>query len=810
VGPFTTADYLTPRRLCVALAATAPAMGTPGCRFLPKIVRLASDPLSAPLFRDLVIALVDVPLVSHAGTPMTRDHFNNLIEYIFDDTDSVADYLVRTVGQVDSPEDLHALLDFIVPADESDGSILHGMYDCDGQIGCFLRKVSVMFSSISFEAFVDLYDRFRAYVARENNVDLDYDVTNTDVNHAHGNIRPVIRSIDDVDAVSAAFALSSGVPVVDSQEYLALRAQCRPRAGGTVVRPAADFAMHLEALRRRDYSGALGSLHRYYDLSLALISAQTGQSHAAPNGTAVHGESGDAAVPNQSGAVGGIDPSSIDARGHQYAALSLAALHFHMGHPDLASAALDDAVRAAQQCGDDACQARALRWIALTSSSPERRHQLLLHVHDRLALAREELQTVVTPFAKEANARLIVQPRSGDTFWRHEQRHHNALAGARMHRVLSRVGFDRADISVDSLLLSAAAWESHASLATALANSRIALSCAQRNNSRKSRTIVTSEEARALVAVALLEAKSGRAEVAISSLVETADSSDINRIKPDFAIDHSSSRPERELLQRAINWLRFERAIRRGELRIAGHFVESIAAFASRSSPDSDVIFGPDAALDAIEARCRWQLASQAYTEAAEIADRLSREAAVLTRPVRVVDGLRLKAEAHIQAGASSSALSSALSAVSLARGLGLEGAYVRSVLTLTDAMIRMNSERSPESATAARRTLDAVLPRALEGLGVEERGRARRLQAECILSNAGDVSERLDEVVASLEDGVSAYALADDRSGLRDCWYNLARVHDEVGNVPERNRAAKEFKRVVSELSHARTLFTS
>jgi Anaphase-promoting complex subunit 5 len=753
--------YLTPRRICVAAAASSAAGGRrPGRKALPvlrELVRPTSGPSSPRTFRDLLSALEQIPLLEPGVVEHDYDRGSSEEEDTMDM--SIADYMLESVADIDSVDALQSLADTFVPPDDHSATLLHDVYAYDGPIACFLRKVSVMYAALPFEAAVDLLSALSDFVSGNEGAECGDDASG------------VIAFFPEIDADDAAFTLSRGAPIADDAAFAELVRPVTPASS-----PSIDFANHLEALRRRDYSGSLDTLHRYYDLSLGAISGSLSNNFAV--------EAKESSV---------TDPE--DARGHQYAALSLAAVHFHFGHPRRAIAALDDAVRAAQQCGDDACQARALSWIARTSASPEQRHQLLRHARDPLALAREELQTVVTPYAKQAH--INVQPTPGDSFWRHEQRHQAALSAARMQRIHSRVGFDTANLSVDSLLVSAAAWESHAALPTAVAVACMALKLSRRrghlrHTRGKDGAAMSANEARAMVAFASLEAKSGRSDEAIASL---SDYETVRILKPDFAADQSSSRPERELLRRCATWLQFEAALRRGEVSVADRLCDVLATY------DGDLVGGPDAELDAIEARCRWHLVSRQYCEAAAAAERLSRRAAALTRPVRVVEGLRLSAQAHIEAGTSNTGLPAALSAVSLARGLGLEAALVQSVLTLTDVMLQMDGGGSGESAAAAMRTLDQVLPRALEGLGMRERGRARRLQAECLLANG--VGE-YGAVVNTLMDAVEAFATVEDRVGLRDCYYMLARVQNEAGNNLERKHASKLFREQVKALECA------
>jgi Anaphase-promoting complex subunit 5 len=755
------ASYLTSGVVCVAIAAGSAAAGRPAAAALPRLAALTTPPPSLT-YAALLAAFADLPLLPlDAATPSSTSSDDD------SPAESIADYVDATISVLDSVHALYSAVDELLPPDHDlDGAagLVHGVYARDGTVALFLRKVSVMVAALPFEAAAALVSALAAYREGRGGV--------------------VLPPADG----AAALVLSGGAPLGVDEGYAALAA-ARPR-----------FTAHVEAVRRRDYAAAVHALHRHFDLTLADIARKPAR-----------GEDGEDGESEEGSGVG-------EARGHQYAALSLAAAHFHLGHPRLAVAALDDAVRAAQQCGDDVSQSRALEWIARTSLLPEQRHQLLRHSRDRLALAREELLTVVTPFARDA--RVAVEAVEGEGFWRREHRVMAAVGAARMDRIHSRVGFQAGDTSVAALLVSAAAWESHAALPVALVVARMALRTARRRRRQRRRgaaaligqeVVLTTAEAQAMAAVAALDAKSGRADEAIGELLKVADSKDSARIKPDFALGISSSRPEREILKRCATWLQFERALRRGETRVAGRLAEIIATFASATVEDGELVSGADTELDAIEARARWHIASQDFEAAVEAGELLSRRAAALTRPPRVADGARLMAQAHISAGAANSALPHALSAVSLSRGLGLEAAHTRSVLTLAEAMLRMDGGGSAEAAAASARTLHAVLPRAIEGLSMSERGLARRLEAESLLARSRLDEDRkaVGEVVSEeLHAAIDAYATADDRLGLRDCWYMLARVRHEVGDTRGRDGAAAAFREQVTTLAQAETVF--
>ena len=75
---------------------------------------------------------------------------------------------------------------------------------------------------------------------------------------------------------------------------------------------------------------------------------------------------------------------------------------------------------------------------------------------------------------------------------------------------------------------------------------------------------------------------------------------------------------------------------------------------------------------------------------------------------------------------------------------------------------------------------MQSVLARALEGMGLQVRGKARRLQAQIALAKAScaENSFALYKVaIRTLTQAIKAYECADDIVGLRDCTRMLEKI---------------------------------
>lgn len=116
------------------------------------------------------------------------------------------------------------------------------------------------------------------------------------------------------------------------------------------------FVKYLDFLHRRDYQGALDSLHQYHDIAL---------SSAKMNAPANSSESGDANGGNPPFSASGSSAGGMHFHGTgiQYAALNLAGLQIVFDHHQAAYESVQEAIRVAQHYGDHVCVAFALSWL---------------------------------------------------------------------------------------------------------------------------------------------------------------------------------------------------------------------------------------------------------------------------------------------------------------------------------------------------------------------------------------------------------------------------------------------------------------
>ncbi|CBJ31427.1 Putative subunit of the Anaphase Promoting Complex [Ectocarpus siliculosus] len=132
--------------------------------------------------------------------------------------------------------------------------------------------------------------------------------------------------------------LSSQVPFEE------IESEVQAALGSRSDVPKAHFLRLVNCMHHRELEGSLDSLHRYFDYAVR----RGGPSMSNAEGF----------LDLAKGAQGGSGRHTP-----QHAALALARLHFEFGHLELASLALGEAIRVAQQSGDKACVAQAMGWL---------------------------------------------------------------------------------------------------------------------------------------------------------------------------------------------------------------------------------------------------------------------------------------------------------------------------------------------------------------------------------------------------------------------------------------------------------------
>lgn len=132
-------------------------------------------------------------------------------------------------------------------------------------------------------------------------------------------------------------------------------AQLRQVTETEKVNPSVLFVKYLDFLNRRDYQGALDSLHQYHDIALSTAKRfpQPGSTTAEAGGN-TNGSASSAS---------GSNGMHFQGTGIQYAALNLAGLQIVFDHYQAAYESIQEAIRVAQHHGDHVCVAFALSWL---------------------------------------------------------------------------------------------------------------------------------------------------------------------------------------------------------------------------------------------------------------------------------------------------------------------------------------------------------------------------------------------------------------------------------------------------------------
>ena len=210
-------------------------------------------------------------------------------------------------------------------------------------IGMFLKRCYLGFNLLPFEATLTLLDEVRAYaeeVARAIQGDENEPPSGRTCAAPDVLTTLVTRAVEAYDTHA-----------VDADRVLPPDALEDLRDLAPEV-PTLHYLRHAAALRRKDYPAAVEHLHRHFD-----ISGEHNELRADLGGDSV--------------LVGGFESANAGRERLQTALLALASTQLAFSHADEATFAISEAVRTAQQNGDEASLAHALALTtALLSRAP--------------------------------------------------------------------------------------------------------------------------------------------------------------------------------------------------------------------------------------------------------------------------------------------------------------------------------------------------------------------------------------------------------------------------------------------------------
>jgi len=264
--------------------------------------------------------------------------------------------LKEAASSIDSMIDLFADLRDICKKSVIDRTSAQGIY---------IRRISLGFEELPFEAVGALWTAFHDYVERgasffdNNNPISDLDNTKASKNmHKPPHLyppehwKPSPRQLERrLHEKCLHFEKHLGTP---NHSYEQVEAEIQYILTQHPELPAAHFLRFLNCLHHGEHVGAIDSLHRYFDY--AMIRERRDTLTMASATASANSSQGNNSTP---------DNPNKDERASvvQYAAILLAALHYEFGNNFLSTKATEEAIRVAQQSGDTACVAYALAWL---------------------------------------------------------------------------------------------------------------------------------------------------------------------------------------------------------------------------------------------------------------------------------------------------------------------------------------------------------------------------------------------------------------------------------------------------------------
>ncbi|KAG7480620.1 hypothetical protein MATL_G00058120 [Megalops atlanticus] len=448
-------------------------------------------------------------------------------------------------------------------------------------------------------------------------------------------------------------------------------------------------------------------------------------------------------------------------RSLRYAALNLAALHCRFGHYQQAALALQEAIRIAQESNDHVCLQHCLSWLYMLEQ---------MKGSDSTVLTEDSVKMAAhfcLPYLASLGIQSLVQQ--------------GAIAGKTASKLMDALKdtdilhwkHSLSELIDISLAQTTSIWRMYGKSTMAQQQAQLLLNMnslepvnfgVQQNN--------TEPFAVALCHLAELHAEQG---------LYGAASEILTHLKEQFP-PHT---------QHAKLWMlcdlkiQFDRAMNDGKYHLAEPHVTAIAA------------------LNQTEGLYRKALVLKAQnqtTEAYKILQQLQLQCEKTRCTETIIRVMLATAELHWESSGFATALPLLLQALALARQHHLQALASETILHLAFSQLMLGI---PEQALN-------ILHEAMESIlahgAVIDKGRALLLVAKCQIAMAGTRpgEERragLEMAVQTLEEAAAYFSKLDCKERLRDVHYLQARLHNSLGQIPQRNKCAMLFRLLDQEL---------
>lgn len=238
-----------------------------------------------------------------------------------------------------------------------------------------------------------------------------------------------------------------------------------------------------------------------------------------------------------------------------------------------------------------------------------------------------------------------------------------------------------------------------------------------------------------------------------------------------------------------------ERALHRGQLKIAQRMCDEIGVLASSTS-------GVDMDLKTEKnlRHARTLLAANQYSKAAAVAHSLFCMCYKFNMQVENANVLLLLAEIHKKSGNTVLALQYVLASVSFCQAFNLDLLEASATLTLVELWLSLGSNHAKRGLSLLHR----VLPMILGHGGLQLRARANITLAKCHLSDPTFlISKNPDIVLDPLNQAAKELQILEYHEMAAEAFYLIAMIYNHLGQLEAREEAASSFKKHITALEN-------
>ncbi|XP_014666222.1 PREDICTED: anaphase-promoting complex subunit 5-like isoform X1 [Priapulus caudatus] len=610
-------------------------------------------------------------------------------------------------------------------------------------VGFFIRRLYLGFERLSFNKVASLCKAFKSYckaICTEETLGSDFDDSTLPIEL--GRDESSFTQIDRFEEAlgiytqkQAEYVLAQQTTLLQRNDKNALSPKKLQDMIGQLLHShpnlaEAHYLSYLNSLRLKDYCRVIDSMYHYFDR--CLLSGLDNKTNADDIG-----------------------------RSCRYAALNLAGLHYRFAHKEEALAAVNEAIRMAQETNDNVCLQHALGWLyRIQDSTGGTTHELLERSITKAGeLNLSYLASVGVQSYARQKALAKVTPACVFDFL--------------VKSDILNCQHSQLDLLASSYALKAALWHRYG-------NSSMRLHCSQtllhlHLSDPAKQNVYYNGEAICIALCNLANYHADQGDFHAATEV-------IGHAKHSFPAHGEHAK----LWMQCEQAMLFDRAVYQSDYDAADLAVRNMAAVSD---------------LESRYRRALLLLSSCCLTEAFQILHELKEKCSQQERSSTNECSTEFHASVLIALGQyhamtpyPSNAIQHLTACIALCSDHHLH--YMRAIATLHIASVQLQMDLPNQ----AKSLIESVMITVLSNGSLFEKSRASLLYAKCLLQASTEDKKEdrhlvLQRCIGNVNISISGFRMLEASTRLKDSVYCLALLYNELGNMAARNNCALQFK---------------